>query len=188
MFRTRIKKIDYIILILFGLYFLIMQFNLLWYGYLKSKISYKKYLSSINEYEVISGQVIETNKKMIAGIERVIHYDINSNTVYYKYNGSFYSVSTIVYPDFSKGDTIKIAVNTYNPQMFERAIPYSFSNFPAIAQIIVLILECIFILIVVKIIQFYKKPTQELLQNMYKQNGYIITETKTAMEKYNKIL
>ncbi|MBR1599271.1 MAG: hypothetical protein IJ661_10250 [Lachnospiraceae bacterium] len=107
--------------------------------------SYHKYTSNQKDYCIKNAEVINTKIHTLAGLRGFISCDMRYCTLRYDFNGISYETFTEIFPEYSEGKVIKIAVDYSNPQIINRVEPYSVSDYRWGAQIVVIIFAVLII-------------------------------------------
>ncbi len=135
----RSKFSDSIFFVMMILYIIAMQYRLLVDGYALIAKSYNRYKSNIYAYTIVTAEVTDVKKHILAGLDGIIESDIYYCTVKFDYDSREYNIYTKVIPDCSVGQKIDIAVSNINPQVIERISPYGLKQYHWAAQLLVLL-------------------------------------------------
>ncbi|MBR1599275.1 MAG: hypothetical protein IJ661_10270 [Lachnospiraceae bacterium] len=179
--------LDIFLLIVLGWYVFSMQYRLVWDGYGRMQSSYHKYEAAPNSYNLVEAEIVDSKTHILAGLRGIVACDIKYYTINYVNDGMQYSTYSKVFPDAVIDEKLIIAVSKRNPNIIERTMDYSFDNFHWGAQIIVFILEIIFIWFIIKIIQLYNTPEKKRFLKMCIKMGYIEAWNKIVDEKYDNM-
>jgi hypothetical protein len=121
------------------IYIVAMQYRLIVDGYWNMTESYNRYKSNNNKYTILTADVIDTKKHILAGLDGIIESHVYYCTVCYDFGGKEYRIFTKVIPDCSVGQKVEIAVCTNNPIIVERTSPYGINKYHWMAQFFVII-------------------------------------------------
>lgn len=133
----RSKFWDSIFFIMMIIYIIAMQYRLFVDGYGLIAKSYNRYKSNRYTYTIVTAEVIDVKKHILAGLDGIIESDIYYCTVKFDYDNREYNIYTKVIPDCSVGQKIDIAVSNNDPQVIERISPYGLEHYHWIAQLLV---------------------------------------------------
>lgn len=147
---------DFLILFLVGFILLMDQYGIFWKAYGNMCYSHSKYLLHKERYDIVDAEVLFTDDHYVAGIKNVADCRVSYCRIRYKY-GRGYIYSTLKnHPDATQGEVIKVAVEHNKLLNVERITSYSLKKYPWGWQIVLLIIEFVYVMYVFYIIDCHK--------------------------------
>jgi len=141
------RRNEYIIFILIAIYVLLTQFNFIFNMYGMMELSYINYNNNKSDYISVSATVKEKHPYRIYvslhppyGIPT---YTFNNLLISYQFDGVEHKIWTKLYPEYTEGDNIQIAVDNTNHMKIQRIQPYSIKNIPSIVWFICIFVVCL---------------------------------------------
>lgn len=155
-----LRRNEYIILILLAMWILLAQFDFLLQMHGMMEGSYLKYNFNKSDYIAVSATVKEIEiykiKLTIRPPYGIPTYSFNRLLICYKLDGIEHNVWTKLYPEYTVGDNIQIAVDNSNNMKIQRTQPYSIKNIPSIVWIICVFIWILYFLGLYRVIKLYK--------------------------------